>query len=402
MAAQAAALEPERSAFEATVEAVNGTAIELSETYFYAESGGQPADRGMIDGIPVEHVSKEDGRIVHHLADEPAWEVGDTVAGEIDDTFRRYCMCAHTASHAVYGAARTRFDELGYGGFEIGPEKTRIDLKTPTPLDDDDLFYLERATNEVIWEDRPVTWSEWPAEEVKADDRIALNVATEVVETEPTVRVVEIEDWDLAACGGTHVRSTGEIGPVTMLDRSNPGEGLTRVEFTVGSDRIEHRQHEKQAAWTATQTLGVALSEVPNRIVELQSTVADLETDLADTRRQLVAARLEDGEAARFTVDGREWAVASLPDAEANTAAEAAASLQGDAADVLVITGGDDRGHVVVATPGDPAADTIVDEVLGAFDGGGGGGSAERAQAGGLDASADDLAQFVREQYGAA
>ncbi|ERH13322.1 MAG: alanyl-tRNA synthetase, partial [halophilic archaeon J07HB67] len=147
--------------FEATVEAVDGRDVWLSETYFYAASGGQPADRGTLDGVAVEHVADEDGA-VHRLARRPAFEPGETVTGVIDDHFRTYCSRAHTASHLLYGAGRELLDELGYGGFGIGEEKIRVDFTTPTEIGDTTLVELERLANRAVWESRPVSWEEVP------------------------------------------------------------------------------------------------------------------------------------------------------------------------------------------------------------------------------------------------
>lgn len=400
MAAQLPASEPNTLSFETEVEAVDDQAIALAETYFYAESGGQPADRGTIAGVEVTDVQLIEETVWHTLAQGIDVSPGDTVAGEVDPEFRRYCMSAHTASHAVYGAARKRFDSVGYGGFEITPTKVRLDLETPEAIDDEAMLDLERLTNEVIWEDRPVTWSEWSAEEVKERDDIAFNVATDVVHTEETVRIVEIENWDIAACGGTHMASTGRIGEVTMADRSNPGEGQTRLEFVVGPERIEQRHAEKTTAWKAKSKLGVPIEEVPERIDQLEADQRELENRVAEMEQSLVAASLTGPGATRFEVDGASWALASIPDVEANTVATCLEELIGETGDVIAVAGGEHRAHLVVASNGSIAATDIIDSTLEAFDGGGGGGSDDRAQAGGIDANADELIEHLAERFG--
>ncbi len=399
MASQLASAYPEVLEFESEVTAIDGRAVTLAETYFYAESGGQPSDRGMIDGIAVEEVRIEDGSTVHVLAEEVSTEVGETVECSIDPTFRRYCMCAHTASHAVYGAARERYDSVGYGGFEITPEKVRIDLEVPEPIDDDGLIDLEELTNRVIWEDRPVTWEEWPAEEVRANDEIALNVATEVVETEPTVRVVQIDDWDIAACGGTHLRSTGEIGTVSMIARSNPGEGQTRVEFVVGPERIEQQLREKQAAWQAKTHLGVEIEEVPDRLVKLTDELEAANARISSLEEDHTRARLVGEGANRFIRDGHAWVLTTTDELDASTAASILPSLQGEHGDIIAMAGGSGRAYLVVVTPGEPAATELTDTVLEAFDSGGGGGSPTNAQAGGIDATPTALIDLLTERF---
>ncbi|MFC6726921.1 hypothetical protein ACFQE1_21590, partial [Halobium palmae] len=180
----------------------------------------------------------------HELAEDPGVEVGDRVAGVVDDDFRTYAMRAHTASHVLYGAGRLVLDDLGYAGFDIGSEKVRVDFETSTEIDDATLAELERLVNRAVWDSRGVTWEEVPVEEARERDGIAFNTKTEegVMADDEMVRVVTVgpvdsEDdgvaWDVAACGGTHVSNTNEVGPVEVLDRSNPGEGVTRVEFAV-------------------------------------------------------------------------------------------------------------------------------------------------------------------------
>jgi len=245
--------EPYTTRFGATVERIDGREVVLSETYFYAESGGQPADRGAIAGHDVVDVQYGDGGVVHTLAEAADLSPGETVTGRIDEQFRTYCMRAHTASHVLYGAGRRLLDDLGYGGFDISPEKVRVDFTTSTEIDDETLFELERLVNRAVWESRPVSWNTHPEEDALELDGIAFNTKTEEGITGETVRVVTVGEngrgegpWDRAACGGTHVENTREIGPVTVLERSNPGEGLTRVEFAVGEPGIERRIAEKK------------------------------------------------------------------------------------------------------------------------------------------------------------
>lgn len=398
MVSQLASEFPEVRSFEASVVDIDGRQVILDESYFYAESGGQPSDSGTIAEVEVEDVFIDGDHTVHLLVEDPEFEAGDTVECAIDPVFRRYCMSAHTASHAVYGAARQRYDSVGYGGFEITSSKVRIDLEVPEPIDNDGLFDLERLTNEVIWEDRPVTWESWPAEEVQANDEIALNVATEVVETEPTVRVVQIEDWDIAACGGTHVRSTGEIGSVSMIDRSNPGEGQTRVEFVVGPERVDQQLIEKRASWAAKRHLGVEIADVPTRLEKLIDDLDAAASRVEALEADHVRARLTGADAHRYTVDGDTWALATSDELDASAASKIVPSLQGEVGDVVALAGANGRAFIVIATPGEPGADDLIETVLEGFDGGGGG-SPTTAQAGGIDATPEELVGHLLERY---
>ena len=397
MAASLAPADPYTTSFAADVTEVAGTDVRLAETYFYPEGGGQPADRGTVGGVEVEHVYADDGGVVHVLAEEPAFAEGDHVQGEVDPEFRRYCMRAHTASHVLYGAGRRLLDDLGYGGFDISREKVRVDFETSTDIDDDVLAALERLTNRAVWDSHDVTWAEIPAEEARSREDVAFNTKTEegVMAEADAVRIVTVEDWDVAACGGTHVANTEEIGPVSVLSRSNPGEGLTRVEFAVGPAAVERQADVRRATLDASAALGVPEDELGDAVERLQSETADLETELADLKSEVLGSRVAGLQAVER--DGETWRVGTVDGFDANEVGEAAKAAAGDAADVVVVTGGDGSTFVVAAAQGaDADAGDVVDDVTDEF-GGGGGGGPPFAQGGGIDADPEAVADYVRE-----
>ena len=401
--------EPYTLEFDARVES-GGESVVLSETYFYPEGGGQPADRGTVGGVEVLDVQSVDGDVVHTLS-EPV-SAGREVACRVDAEFRRYCQRAHTASHALYGAGRRLFDDLGYAGFgiEADPdrdhgtpdptrEKVRVDLETAGQVDDEALVELERLVNRVVWEGRPVTWGAVPREEALGDESVAFNTKTEEgVAGTDRVRVVEIgpsddgaEPWDRAACGGTHVSNTREIGPVTVLGRSNPGEGRTRVEFAVGPAGIERRAAERRAAAEAARGLGVAVTDLPAAVERSRERHETLEATVEDLESRLVAARVEALRSETVERDGHEWLVGHV-DLDANALAEQARTLAGDAASVVALVG---DGSLAVATEGSVDAGDVAARVTDEF-GGGGGGSPTAAQAGGFDADPAAVVEFLR------
>ncbi|WP_327052610.1 alanyl-tRNA editing protein [Halomicrococcus gelatinilyticus] len=397
--------EPYERSFEATVDSVDGREVVLSETYFYAESGGQPADRGTVGGVQVADVQKRDGDVVHVLDADPSLSAGEAVSCEVDDAFRTYCMRAHTASHVLYGAGRRVLDDLGYGGFDIDDEKVRIDFTTSTEIDDDALVELERLANRAVWESRPVSWEQVDRDEAAEREAVAFNTKTEegVFDDAEEVRVVTIggetadgDPWDVAACGGTHVRNTKEVGPVTVLDRSNPGEGLTRVEFAVGPRAIRERRAEKAAALDAARAAGTSVGDLADEVERLTAELESVESELADAKADLVDARV--AELAEETVerDGREWLVGTVDGVGPNELDDRVRELAGEVADVVVLTGEDGATFLVVGTDGDLGAGDVVDEVTGEF-GGGGGGSPTFAQGGGLDAAPEDVVAYLRE-----
>jgi alanyl-tRNA synthetase len=390
-----AAAEPYTTTFEATVEGIDGTDVVLAETHFYPEGGGQPPDRGRLGDSEVVHVRKADGDVIHQLAEPPAFEEGATVRGTIDDDYRTYLMRAHTASHALYGAGRQVLAELGYGGFGITDEKVRVDFRTTTTIDDETLVELERLVNRVVWESREVSWRELPREEALAREDVAFNTKTKEGVTGEKIRIVEIADWDVAACGGTHVRNTREIGPVTVLDRSNPGEGLTRVEFAVGPNAIQRRTRESLAAREAATRLDTTVDELPGALDRVLDHQEQLNEEVQNLRTQVIEARLSDLKDATVTRDGTEWLAGQVPTDDANALAEFAQRLGEQTADVVALVS-ESGSYVAVATNGGHDAESVVEAVTAEF-GGGGGGSSTVAQAGGIDADPDDVVAFLRQ-----
>ena len=389
MALSKAAEDPGTLTFEATVDE-GGDAVVLSETYFYPEGGGQPADRGTIGGLEVLDVQTVDGSVVHHV--ESTIEEGDLVEARIDPEFRRYCMRAHTASHVLYGAGRRVMDDLGYGGFGITPEKVRVDFETSTDVDDVTLVELERLVNRCVWDSREVTWERLPREEALGREDVAFNAKTEEGIAGETVRVVEVDGWDAAACGGTHVSNTRELGPVTLLGRSNPGEGLTRIEFAVGRPGVERRVTEKEAALGAAGALGTNVQDLTDAVERLADEREAAIAERDDLRARVLDARLVELAGDAFERDGHTWA-AGVVDTDANVLSERVRDLP-DGVDVLV--GVTEDARLAVGTTGEVDAGDVVEELTDAF-GGGGGGSPTAAQAGGLDADGEEIVSFLRD-----
>jgi alanyl-tRNA synthetase len=384
-----AATQPEVHRFTSPVAAVQGRHVRLEESYFYPTGGGQPADRGRIDDIRVVDVTAEDAAIVHELAEAPTCEPGDVVAGEIDTTFRRFTARAHTASHVVYGAARRHCADLGYAGFDISDERVRIDLETSSTLDIDRLAAIATAANTVVWEDRRVTWEQMPAAAAREDASIAFNVKTEegVFDEGGPVRIVRIDDWDAAACGGTHVRSTATIGPIMLQDVSNPGAGITRIEFTVGPPAIARIVD----GWATRRRLSQVLDAPTDGLVDAAETLRTAHEQRTAAHAALAAqtARLRLQSLSRSPDTG--WAVGLVDGVPADGIESV---LREDTfADIAVVLPGD-RLRLMITAGTDHDAAVLIDRVTDAL-GGGGGGSADFAQAGGIDADSSAVIETV-------
>ena len=391
-----AAANPYVTTFDATVGSIDGRDVTLDRTHFYAEGGGQPADAGTIGGVAVTDVQKRGGVTVHTLEAEPPFEAGETVTGRVDETFRTYAMRAHTASHVVYGVGRELLADHGYGGFDIGEERIRLDFATASDPEAVNPLTVQRMANEAVWEGRSVEWYEMDATTAKADDEIVFNLRDEP-DPSDTVRIVEIEDWDVSACGGTHVENTTEIGPITVLDVSNPGAGLVRVEFAVGPAAIRRSVDERRSAIRAAKTLDTSVADLPQQAERIRTETESLQDELAELGDTLLDARLSALRKETYMNDGEEWLVGTVEGVGSNAVSDRIAGFTGDAADVIALVGEDGSTFVVVGTDGDTDAAEVVTDVTDEF-GGGGGGRPVLAQGGGMNADPESVVDYLREE----
>lgn len=226
--------------FRAKVLAVQKTGEEwrlvLDQTAFYPMGGGQPADKGRIKGLNgdavVKDVRMEQGLVVH-LVDELTGRVGqgEEILGILDWDRRYSLMRNHTLAHLMAEAIRRatgQTEEVVGSGLDV--DKARLDIAREGslgPMIPD----IEKIANSLIKENRLVEimmMNRREAEECVVRFHESLKTLPSYVEN---VRVIEIKDWHACACGGTHVKGTGEIGAVEVLRRMSKGKGVERIEF---------------------------------------------------------------------------------------------------------------------------------------------------------------------------
>ncbi len=219
----------------ASLEPVSGGHFNLilEETYFYPTSGGQPHDTGRMNGIPVCDVAlrPEDLAVVHRLEGGEGLAPGTLVAAEIDWSRRFDHMQQHTGQH-ILSQAFVLAAGAPTVGFHLGQESCTIDLET-AKLGETAIEEAERLANRIIWENRPVT-----ARFVSHAEADALPLRKRPDVAEDVVRLIEIADFDLNACGGTHVAHTGEVGQIkiTRLERRRE---KSRIEFLCGGRALD-------------------------------------------------------------------------------------------------------------------------------------------------------------------
>ena len=257
------------------VEGKKGFEVELDQTAFYPEGGGQAADKGTLNGIEVLHVQEEGERVLH-LLPRPL-PVGETVTGVIDYDHRFDLMQQHTGEHIGSGIINARYGHHNVG-FHMGWESITIDFDGDIPAGD--LPELERLANEAIYRNIPLkVWTPDPEElpTVRYRTKRALPWP---------VRIVQVPGYDACACCGLHVERTGQIGLIKLFSCVRFRSGV-RIEMLCGKRCLEFlsRSHEQNrlvsAAFSAKLLETGAAASRMNELLESQKRrIGELETEV--------------------------------------------------------------------------------------------------------------------------
>lgn len=196
----------------------DGLSVELDRSAFYPTSGGQPHDLGLLDGIAVTEVKEEGERVLHRLAAPVA---GPVVRGEVDWPRRLDHMRQHTGQHVLSAVLEEQFG-LRTVSFHMGADYATVDVE---PFGTIDLAAVEKAVNARLMEDRAVS--------IGFEDASLAKGLRKAPDREGMLRIITIEGTDRSACGGTHVRRTGEVG-VLVLGKTEKVRQALRIEFYCG------------------------------------------------------------------------------------------------------------------------------------------------------------------------
>ena len=250
--------------------------VELDQTVFFPEGGGQLSDKGKIADVIVSHVSEKDGHI-YHECDKPL-EVGAEVKAVLDWRVRLDRMQQHLGEHLLSYACWKLFKANNIG-FHMNEDDVFIDLDKE--LTEEELLKAELYTNEIIWENRPVHISYMDSTEaVKLKDKMRKFNS----KLTGTLRIVSVEDADICTCCGTHPPFTGMLGSVKVI-RHEKHKGGCRVEFVCGSRALADADKKNSTLLTVAQGLSVKPEQVPDALAKLK---ADLLAQLDDVKSKLL------------------------------------------------------------------------------------------------------------------
>jgi alanyl-tRNA synthetase len=355
--------------------------VVLDRTAFYPTSGGQPFDTGRLGDVQVVDVLVRDADdAVLHVVEQRI-ESGLPVRGEIDRARRLDHMQQHTGQH-VLSAALVRTDDAHTVSFHLGTEVCTIDVAAD--LSTEAVARGEDEANRVVWQNRPVT-----VRFVSDAEASRLPLRKEPART-GTLRLIEIEDFDLSACGGTHVSRTGAIGviAVTAFERYKGG---TRISFVCGGRALRQFRRLRDAAGSAARLLSVQTGELHEAVERLQSDAREARLQTKALQEQLVALDADSLRRSAVDMGGRRVVVAARA-ADAQTLKLLAQAIAGADGPAVLLVSQSRPALVVVARGGQSGVDAnaVVKSLIARF-GGRGGGRPELAQAGGLDADVEAL-----------
>jgi alanyl-tRNA synthetase len=385
--------------------------VVLDQTPFYAESGGQVGDRGMLRAgairFRVEDTQKVGQVFVHRgRVEQGALRVDERVSAEVDALLRRATMLNHSATHLMHKALR---DVLGphvqQKGSLVDERHTRFDFSHFTPMTPEQIAEVERRVNEQILHNDDTRARVMSMDEALHEGAMAL--FGEKYGSE--VRVLNIGD-SIELCGGTHVRRCGDIGLFKIVAESGVASGVRRLEAITGPGVLAYLSETEQRLKTIADLVRGSPEDAPRKVEQLQVRAKQLEKEIEQLRGKLARGESTDVAALAKEVKGVKVVAARLDDADAKGLREAVDRLKDKLAPAAIVLASvaDGKVTLIAGVTKDLTdriqAGALVSQVA-ARVGGKGGGRPDMAQAGGndpsqLDAALAAVCGWVEQQLG--
>ncbi len=369
--------EPLMKEFDAKVLGVMENWVVLDATAFYPEGGGQPCDLGELNGVEVLDVQKV-GKIILHKVKEPEkFKEGGIVHGKINWERRIQHMRHHTGTHVLMGAlVRVLGKHVWQAGSQLNTDWARLDIAHYKRVSEEELKEIELLANRIVMEDREVKWEWLPRTE--AEQRYGFRLYQGGVVPGRVIRVLSIKDWDVQACGGTHLPRTGLIGPIKILRTERIQDGVERIIFACGEAAIKEWQKERKIISKTSEVFRVPLEKLPEtaeRFFEewkqARKEVEKLNKELA----KLLVYELEN----RVEKIGEIEFIGTVVEGDINHLREAALTLKRPKRVVALIS---EDSKAVVVSVGDEVLQKAGEliKIITKVAGGGGGGKKDLAQ----------------------
>ncbi|MBA4543486.1 MULTISPECIES: alanine--tRNA ligase [Thermoactinomyces] len=364
----------------------------LAKTPFYAESGGQVADRGTIvtghGRLRVTDVQKGPrGEHVHTVVvEEGSVSVGESAQAQIDGSLRQDIVKNHTATHLLHKALKEVLGtHVNQAGSLVAPDRLRFDFTHVGAMTAEEIQDVERRVNEQIWANTIVETMIKPLDEAKAMGAMALfgEKYGEVV------RVVKVGDYSLELCGGTHVHSTGEIGQFKIVSESGIGSGTRRIEAVTGRHAYAYVEAKLNLLQEAAECLKANPQDLVARIEQLQERMKEMARENESLKAKVNRAAASQLESQVQEVAGIPVLAAQVEAGDMEGLRSMVDDLRRQLAEGVIVLGSASGGKVQIVASISPKfvkeglhAGKLVKEVA-TLCGGGGGGRPDMAQAGG-------------------
>ena len=378
---------------EEMMSGVEGIVV-LDRTPFYAEMGGQVGDHGTITlgeaVFTVHDVQKNKGGKYMHYGKLTGGvlKVGDTVTAAIDVERRQAIRRAHSATHLLDAALKKVLgDHVHQAGSLVEPDRIRFDFTHFEGISAEELAQVDKLVNDAILNGYPVITEVLPIEEAKQKGAVAMFGE----KYGDVVRVVEMGDFSMEFCGGTHLDNTAKVGTFRIKSEGSVASGVRRIEATVGKLTLEAMNHNQQLIFQAAQILKTNPADL---VAKLEQQVADLKA--ARQAIEQYKSKEAAGEADRILFGAHDVGplkviTATVPDADGNRLRQMGDAIKDKAANVVAVLAAVNGGKITfVAACGKEAvglgikAGDIIKQVS-AIAGGSGGGKPDSAMGGGKD-----------------
>ena len=378
---------------EEMMSGVEGIVV-LDRTPFYAEMGGQVGDHGTITlgeaVFTVHDVQKNKGGKYMHYGKLTGGvlKVGDTVTAAIDVERRQAIRRAHSATHLLDAALKKVLgDHVHQAGSLVEPDRIRFDFTHFEGITAEELAQVDKLVNDAILNGYPVITEVLPIEEAKRKGAVAMFGE----KYGDMVRVVEMGDFSMEFCGGTHLDNTAKVGTFRIKSEGSVASGVRRIEATVGKLTLEAMNHNQQLIFQAAQILKTNPADL---VAKLEQQVADLKA--ARQAIEQYKSKEAAGEADRILFGAHDVGplkviTATVPDADGNRLRQMGDAIKDKAANVVAVLAAVNGGKITfVAACGKEAvglgikAGDIIKQVS-AIAGGSGGGKPDSAMGGGKD-----------------
>ncbi len=388
--------------------------VVLDRTPFYAESGGQVGDTGMLAGegakFLVQDTIKRSAAHSHAgRAAEGTIRVGDTVRAQVDGDRRRAIALNHTATHLLHAALRkTLGSHVQQKGSLVAPDRLRFDFSHFQPVTDAELTAIERLVNAQIRLNAPAETRLMGYESAVAEGAMALFGE----KYEKDVRVLRIGDFSMELCGGTHVQRAGDIGLFKILGESGVASGVRRIEAITGEAAVEYVEQSDTLLREVAHLVRGSREDIKGKVQDALERIRQIEKEVRTLKDRLASGQGVDLAAGAVDVQGVKIVATKVEGADAGALRNAVDRLKDrlkSAVVVLASVEGPDKVLLVAGVTADQTARIKAGELAGVIAakvGGRGGGRPDFAQAGGnnpaaLDAALASVPELVKARLGA-